>query len=238
MTPYLVSESGTKAELPARCPYAEDGRSCRIGLHFQRERKTGPEWGWVAVARCRMHERAFTVYPPGHVPYGRQALVVIGPDGSEVRPTDGAAALAGAAADARDDKLWPRDSAEDGVRTTQRRYVRALAAILGVIVGGVITPALAAAVLHLPEGRLVETAQRVAGSPSVVELGKEVSELLAALARRGGRWLVDRMAVLGHLARWWGRPWRWVPRLGQLLALGEPYRAALDAIQRERSPPS
>lgn len=190
--------------------------------------------------RCRAHELAFTVYPPGHVPYGRAPLVVLGPDGSElVPPRDGveSGALARAAADARNGELWPRDSGGEGVRTTQRRHVRSAALLLGLASSAVIAPALAAAVLHLPEGQLVEIARRVAGSRSLSRLGSEVSAVLGLLARRGGRWLADRLAVLGHLAGWWGSPWRWVPRLHQLLALGQPFQAALRAIRGGRSPP-
>lgn len=52
------------------CPF---GEGCRVRHHDVRERQTGPQIG-LAVCRCEVHERYFTVYPPGHVPYGRQRL--------------------------------------------------------------------------------------------------------------------------------------------------------------------
>jgi hypothetical protein len=34
---------------------------------------------------------------------------------------------------------------------------------------------------------------------------------------------MDRLAVLGHLVCLWGRPFRWTPRAGRLLALGRAF---------------
>jgi len=45
-----------------------------VGVHSTRPRKTGPCVP-VTVARCHRHEIYFTVYPPGHVPYGRAAVL-------------------------------------------------------------------------------------------------------------------------------------------------------------------
>jgi hypothetical protein len=172
--------------------------------------------------RCSSHGLAFTVYPAGHVPYGREPLVVLAPDGSEVAAKERGGHMA-AAADARRGKRWPREGAPDAVRTTQRRRVGEAAALLGLAAGAATTPATAGAVLHVPEGRLVETARRLSQSRDLVTWGREVIGLAEVLARRGGRWLMDRFAVLGHLAGWWGRPWRWVPRPGRLLKLGEAF---------------
>jgi hypothetical protein len=172
--------------------------------------------------RCAVHALAFTAYPAGQVPYGREPLVVLAPDGSEVA-SEGPNGHLAAAADAREGKRWPREGAPDAVRTTQRRRVHEAAALLGLAMGSATTPALAAAVLHLPEGRLVETARRLSESDDLVTWGREVIDLVQGLARRSGRWLMDRFAVLGHLAGWWGKPWRFVPRGARLLALGRPF---------------
>jgi len=173
--------------------------------------------------RCAVHALGFTAYPAGHVPYGREPLVVFAPDGSEAASEEPSGHLAAAAA-ARDGDRWPRDDATppEAVCTTQRRRVQEAATLLGLATGAT-TPALAAAVLHLPEGRLVETARRLSESRDLVTWGREVSDLVQVLARHGGRWLMDRFAVLGHVAGWWGRPWRFVPRGARLLALGEPF---------------
>jgi hypothetical protein len=221
-TPYVESEGELVAVVPARGPCFRDDEGCAIRFDFKRARKTGPAFGWVAVMRCSKHALAFTAYPAGHIPYGRAPLVALAPDGNELvehMSERGQAAVA----DAAEGKRWPREGAQetDGVRSTQSRRVHEAAVLLGLAVGGAVTPALAAAVLHLPEGRLVETSHRLSESHDLVTWGSEVMSLVASLTRRGGRWLMDRFAVLGHLAQWWGRPWRWAPRHGRLLKLGE-----------------
>jgi hypothetical protein len=231
-TPYVIEEGKLVAVVPARGPCWRDDAPCAIGLDHERRRKTGPPFGWVAVMRCSRHRLAFTVYPAGHVPYGRVPVVALAPDGSEF--ADRGSSVFDAASDARADKRWPRDSAPDdlAVATTQRRRVEEAATLLGLGVGAT-TPAVAAAVLQVAEGRLVETARRISESRDLVTLGREVTALVEALARRGGRWLMDRFALLGHLAGWWGKPWRWIPRRARLLALGE----AFWPRTRGRAPP-
>jgi hypothetical protein len=223
-TPYLVSEAGTAAVIPARGPcWKGDGeKPCSVGLDHKRRRKTGPPQGWVAVARCSSHRLAFTVYPAGHIPYGRAPLVVLAPDGSDVAGGVSSGAMA-AATDAREGKLWPREEAVDAVQATQRRRILEAATLLG-LAAGELDAAVAAAVLHLPTGRLVEVAQRLSEARDLVTWGREVSGLVEMLARRGGRWLMDRFAVLGHLAGRWGRPWRWASQgAARLLPLGMPF---------------
>lgn len=59
-----------------RCPLARDGERCRIRQHDWRNRKTGPSVA-LRVLKCMSHHRAFTVYPPGYVPYGRQSWIPV-----------------------------------------------------------------------------------------------------------------------------------------------------------------
>lgn len=62
-------------------------------VHHRRERKTGPAHP-VVVAECLTHGVAFTLYPPGFVPYGRAAIVPVDDEGELVRsgePSDGMA---------------------------------------------------------------------------------------------------------------------------------------------------
>lgn len=91
------------------------------------------------------------------------------------------------------------------------------------LVGATPGPDLAAAVTHLPCGVLVETRQRLAESRALPAWGRAVAGFVRDLARRAGRALMDRLAVLGHLAGRWGRPYRWVVRGGRLLELGRPF---------------
>ena len=78
------------AVMPRGCVHAATGEeACVLVVHHVRERKTGPRIP-VTVLQCRTHRRAFTLYPLGHLPYGRLAIAPVGPDGELLRSTDGA----------------------------------------------------------------------------------------------------------------------------------------------------
>lgn len=74
--------------MPRSCVHASTGdEACVLTVHHRRERKTGPQTP-VTVLQCRTHRRAFTLYPLGHVPYGRLAVVPVGLDGQVVFSTE------------------------------------------------------------------------------------------------------------------------------------------------------
>ena len=72
-SPYVQESGRWRPVKVCECPY---GEGCRITSHDYRVRKTGPEHP-LAVKRCHLHERYFTVYPPGQVPYGRQRIAPV-----------------------------------------------------------------------------------------------------------------------------------------------------------------
>jgi len=230
-TPYVARDGKIEPVIPLRGPCWTRATPCEIKLHDRRKRKTGPPWGWIAVARCATHSFTFTLYPPGQVPYGRSAWVDLAPDGSELGldPSEDepeAAPEFTAAADAAAGTRWPRDSAPEppgAVRSTQRRRVARAATLLGLAPDAPVGRETVAAVSGLAAGELVEVADCLAASSDLTVWGREVTALLAALARRSGRALMDRIAVLGHLSGWWGRPFRWAPPRGQLLELGRSF---------------
>ena len=69
-----------KPDMPDRCIFMEAGVECSLKVDHFRPRKTGPCHP-VAVARCSVHEVAFTLYPPGHVPYGSRPVLPVGLSG-------------------------------------------------------------------------------------------------------------------------------------------------------------
>ncbi len=234
---YHTTEADTFVEHPACCAIGlERGESslCQTKSHCRRTRKTVGPWRWVAVYYCTAHRKYFTVYPPGYVPYGRTPLVALAPDGSEpVRdPSAGTSLPPGsylsAAQDAAEGVCWPRDGTTDsvgGVRSTQRRRLSRTAQMLGLVSDHPPTPSTVAGVTGLAEGRLVETAKKLGQARGLRAWGQSVMQVIGSLVRQAGRALMDQFAVLGHLAGRWGRPYRWEPGPGRLIALGQPFWA-------------
>src|SRR4051812_22156704 len=75
------------AVMQQSCVHASPGDpACVLVVHHVRERKAGPQIP-VTVAQCRTHRRGFTLYPLGHVPYGRLAVAPVTLDGQVVLST-------------------------------------------------------------------------------------------------------------------------------------------------------
>ena len=76
------------AVMPRACVHAAIGDdACVLVVHHVRARKTGPRVP-VTVLQCRTHRHAFTLYPLGHIPYGRLAVAPVGLDGELVYSTE------------------------------------------------------------------------------------------------------------------------------------------------------
>jgi hypothetical protein len=85
-TPYRADQDGRlRPQVPGRCiaGASEKEARCVVRIHHWRKRKTGPEYPLV-VAECTTHGTAFTLYPPGFVPYGRVAIVPVDAEGELV----------------------------------------------------------------------------------------------------------------------------------------------------------
>lgn len=201
--------------LPAQCPLGEDGSGCRVGVHDWRPRKTGPGFA-LAVARCRAHAMTFTVYPPGHVPYGRAAAVAVDAAG---RPVGGEGARRwqsttfGAALDAAEGARWPEQGGE-WHRRTQGRWLERGAMLLGLTSA---TTAkrheLIASALSVPLLALREAARQYGRGRSWKSRALAVVSVLGSLARGAG------VLVSGEIGGLWGRPSRWDPGGGVLRAV-------------------
>ena len=76
LAPYESDEAGVlQVVLPERCVFATAAETCSLFVDHHRPRKTGPGFP-LAVVGCSGHPLGrYTLYPPGHVAYGRQALV-------------------------------------------------------------------------------------------------------------------------------------------------------------------
>lgn len=192
-----------------RCPLGADGSLCDLRLHGYRARKTGPPFP-LAVVRCVRHGgQAFTVYPPGHVPYGRVAIV---PDGEgRTRPIAPCGTMWDAAHDAAEGRRWPLDGTAPADRRTQGRWLERGAALLGLeLIPGDPAEELVAAALRAPLVTLREARSRYASAEGWTGRAEAILHALGAIERPAG------LLVAGHIAGLWGRPSRWDPG-GQVL---------------------
>ncbi len=165
---------------------------------------------------CVGHARAFTVYPPGHVPHGRVAIVMLAPDGSETSivdsapgdPQEGApATLFQAAEEAALGRPWVRScrGGTDRWWGTQWRHLQRTTRLTGVCPG-------------LPEPlreRLAETlavdglvlhefARSLAAGAGYASRGRAVTAVVGAVGRsEQSSW---RLLEAGSLAGLWRRP--------------------------------
>jgi hypothetical protein len=91
--PYVEGQAGRLRPVAVldRCPVAGVGERCQLRKHGFRSRKTGPGFGLQRL-HCELHGVYFTVYPPGYVPYARQAVAPVDERGQVVAPAEGAAA--------------------------------------------------------------------------------------------------------------------------------------------------
>jgi hypothetical protein len=231
-TTYLPDEQGRLvAKLPERCPAAKAGEPCQLRVDHYRERKTGPCFA-LTVVQCSTHQVAFTLYPPGHYPYGRVAVAPVAPDGSLLRqadvdsitvsndaggtptePVDWSPTVFGAAQDAAAGQAWPRESPARW--RTQGRWLQLSARLLGI--GPVVDDGEGerrareqiAETLGVPALRLRDGAQRFRQGRGYRERGRAVMALLARLPTP--RSLGERLLAAGAIAGLWGRPSRWDP---------------------------
>jgi hypothetical protein len=82
VTPYRADKHGKlRPLLPKCCPKSNDDNvDCNLHGHDWRRRKTGPEFD-LLIAKCSAHTGAFTLYPPGYVPYSREHVAPVDDDG-------------------------------------------------------------------------------------------------------------------------------------------------------------
>lgn len=208
------------AKRPKVCPGSEpQGLPCRIYLNHTRDRITGPCFP-LEILRCRTHKVVFTLYPPGHVPYGRVPLVSVSPDGSPLGEGDSGAGqfegtLFQAALDAAEGVAWPGESLEGYAVPRFPTQQRRLAS--GCLLTGV-APVLSAdlrtqmtALLGV-SGQLVQegTCQIEACPASYRTQGQAIVQILDVFSR--GQSEFDRLATCGYWVGLWPEPHRWYPQ--------------------------
>ena len=211
-----------------RCPLAKARERCHLVKHSFRHRKTGPEIG-LRILHCKRHQRYFTVYPPGHVPYARYSLADVDFCGEAIerlQPEAPDGALFEAAAAAATGHSWA--GKPDVSPRTQRRWVERSAQILGLVASPVrewIREHLGVEGLHHHLAcRQYERAASLKTRSSAI---LEVEQRMASDRTR-----LIRLLAAGSLGGQWGHPWLWEPARGQLFSvLGR-------TIRTVRAPPN
>jgi len=219
MVEYADDEQGgpQPVEIPRTAPCGAEGQgSCCTRRHSVRERKTSPGHPLVVMV-CKTHKRYFTLYPLGHMPYGRTPVLEVTAEGrprsQALSPASLRETLFAAAVDASESAtLWPRDS-EHGRPSlrTQRRQVKRAAMWLGL--DAPTRPAEQMA--HILDVDLLLHAQvhaRYRAASTTRSRATCVVDLLAALSVDG--MLLIRLLRAGHLAGVCPEAWWWVPGAG------------------------
>lgn len=195
--------------VPQRCPAGEDGSRCDVRVHARRERKSGPEHA-LAVCRCHAHRASFTVYPPGHVPYGRVAMAAADSEGRAVRGSALATTVFGAVLDGSAHDAGPAADEMRGPRVhrrTRARRIRLCAAIVGI--AGELTDAVRGRIadaLSVSALRLRDAARAYITSRGMRSRASAVVSVLELSALATGR---TALLAAGHFAGLWGRPSHW-----------------------------
>lgn len=229
VTPYAANAQGVMvASMPLSCLQHAAGEAvCTLWVDHFRPRKTGPCFP-LAVVRCGVHRVAFTLYPLGHVPYGRIAVAPVSSCGALLKdelPDEDRASIAqlgwsctvfGAALDAAAGRAWPRKGAAglevERWRTQGRRLVQG-ARLVGIAKGA-----------WEDEQRHREQMARELGVPTLVLIERarqweqahgyrtRGAAIIGVIEEMGASpALLNRLMSAGAREELWGRPSRWDP---------------------------
>lgn len=243
MAPYAPDDTGAlRVVLPQRCVFALAAQTCCLFIDHHRDRKTGPGFP-LAVVGCSRHPvKRYTLYPPGHIPYGRQAVVSCSVSGPLLRDRATGAlvwevTLLGAAVDAAAGQRWPAHSPADDER--RRRTQGCRLSLAGTLLG--VHPDLDARTreriatrLQVPTLTLRDAAGRWATSWQA--RGGAVLAVLPSLPVDAS--LLDRVLSAGAVTDLWPPPQRWDPGRGIWVRprSSGARRRGIHALQ-ERGPP-
>lgn len=181
---------------------------------------------------CRTHHAHFTVYPPGHFPWGQQAIVQVPTDGSVPRvvvaadqddvPAVFEDTLFEPAWEAAHERLWSSecDRAGETWRSVQVRKVDDTVRLVGVAdtVNDAGRDAVHAELLGVATQLLRDARRSIAQEPGLISRARAVIRIVLTVLRAGGPF-VNRLTAAGYRARLWGRPFRWMSNTSRLLAL-------------------
>jgi hypothetical protein len=201
----------------SQCPCADDDNPCWLKRHSFRVRKMGPGFP-LRVFYCHRHQRYFTVYPMGHVPYGRESAVPVDPSGWPINVEESSIAQRWkktffvAALDAAEGQLWLKEVIRGDPAVprygTQERWVKLSGRLLGL--GSDVSEQAAEKVVHelqIPAGEHRRARRDFQHSRALCGRGRAVWEVVRLL--RVDKQLWFRFVRSGCLAGVWKRVIIW-----------------------------
>ena len=210
---YRGEDGGFETEIPGFGPCGQGVKgSCGLNIKDWRERKTGPCHP-LAIVTCKIHKVCFTLYPPGHVPYGRTPLAELATNGAPAekgRDPPFLHTYFDAALDAAVGIAWPKCSLEGSHSPrfiTQCRHLDRCCSLFGLSqeAGGnkreKVAEQLGIGGLMLEEARW----KLLAGG--FLASGQAICQVLAEL--RETEPTFQRLATCGHYAAIWPEIQRW-----------------------------
>jgi hypothetical protein len=214
--PYEIDKKGhPRPKKPLRCPLAEsDDNSCNIQFEKWRRRIHGPGFDF-AVFQCLSHRRSFTIYPPGWVPYGRKALVLLDHRGEALQHVSGECVWKGtlfdAVLDGGKEAFWPeeislgptKEVAQFGSRKTQRRHIAGAMRLFSLTLDDTQrTREKVAGILGMDLVLFEKLATRIRDGPGLLARGRGGEEVLKTLHATGKT--AKNLIRLGAGHAFWG----------------------------------
>jgi len=231
--PYVADADGRMrpAVTVCECVKAKPGERCDVVGHGFRRRKTGPEFP-VATYHCREHRRYVTVYPMGHVPYGRVRMAPVDErgfpsgrtleDNAEQLEERWCGSVWNAAVDAVRDKPWSREGTEIETKEparygTQRRWLRRCACLVGL--AGAVKQRVAERLRNLLAIDGLEHERLRHEFPSTDRLAQRARLIVAVVVEQPlGDDLWWRWLAAGALGGAWGEARIFEPSVGRLVS--------------------
>jgi hypothetical protein len=242
-TAYEADARGVlRAVLPSRCVFAPAAELCSLFVDHYRARKTGPRFP-VAVVGCSAHRLGrYTLYPPGHYPYGREAVAPCSASGpllldGESGGVPWEATLFAAAVDAASGEGWPSDSpaSDSRRRRTQGRRLDVAGRLVGVhpVLDATARERIATR-LRVPAMTLLTAARGWGRSWKLG--GAAILAVLVAIPLEAS--LLDRILAAGAVSGVWPEPRRWdVARRSWVMARSSSSEHPVVRSPRGRGPP-
>jgi hypothetical protein len=191
--------------------------TCVVSFNYRRERKTGPCIP-LTIVRCITHNVSFTIYPPGHVPYGREPIANIALDGFQIEPeledtisNSFEGSLFDASLKASQGTFYPKEGPYKlpmSCYDTQLNHIKKSATLLGLTaIDQVLGHEHIAEILNIPRQFQIELSSLTHSTAwNYIKTGQSICKILENLPRDC---LFERLASCGFICGIWPPLYIW-----------------------------